>query len=57
MKFARIEAFLTRGTHQPAFSPVRIQVPHPAPAGAVSRSPFLQPSNFDSSLPASLARV
>ena len=39
---------LTRGTHQPSFSLVRMHVPHPAPAGAVSRSPFMQPSTSDS---------
>ena len=56
-KFARIEALLTKGTHQPSFSPVRMHVPHPPPIGAVSRSPFLQPSTSDSSLPAGSARV
>ena len=49
-KFARIEALLTKETCQPSFSPVRMHVPHPPPARAVSRSPFLKPSTSDSSL-------
>ena len=32
-KFARIEALLTRGTHQPVYSPVCMHVPHPPPTG------------------------
>ena len=56
-KFTRIEALLINGTHHPSFSPVHMHVPHPPPAGAVSRSPFLQPSTSDSSLPAGPAWV
>ena len=56
-KFARIEALLTRQTHQTVYSPMCMHMPHPDPTGTLSRSHFVQPSVSDPSLPAGLARV
>ena len=59
-RFARIEALLTMGTNPisaqpisavghiaPVFSPVKVSVAHPPPAGVISSSPFL-PHTFSS---------
>ena len=50
LRMARLEALITLGPRpsphqpQPAFSPVKIPVPHQAPQGSLSHTPFLQSS-------------
>ena len=48
VRMARLEALITMGPRpspqQPAFSPVKVPVPHLPPEGALSQTPFLQSS-------------
>ena len=49
VRMARLEALITMGQRpsplqQPAFSPVKVQVTHQPPAGALSQNPFIQSS-------------
>ena len=48
IRMARLEALITMGPRpsqqQPSFSPVKVPVPHQAPQGSLSQTPFMQSS-------------
>ena len=48
LRMARLEALITMGPRpspqQPSFSPVKVPVPHQAPQGSLSQTPFIQSS-------------